>query len=106
MWDSAASPRGLRHTLTQAVRLIVVVLSFIMKTLNYFQIKNIAFKCLSYWSSKIQKKCLWKDKSRGNNLRHGSPLDLLWFDHNSKRKTAQTECTTNFRDQEKNIKIH
>ena len=44
-----------------AVRLNVVVLWFIMKTLNYFQIKLGAFKCLSYWSLKIQKKCLWKD---------------------------------------------
>ena len=56
MWDPAASPRGSRRTLTQEVRLIVVVLWFIMKTLNYFQIKLRAFNCFSYWSSKIQQK--------------------------------------------------
>ena len=52
------------------------------------------------------KKMFVERLSRGDNLRHGSPLDLLWFDHNSKRKIAQTECSTNFRDQEKNVKIH
>ena len=56
MWDPAASPRGSRRTLTQAVWLIVVILWFIIKTLNYFQIKLGAFKCLNYWSSKIQQK--------------------------------------------------
>ena len=40
-----------------------------------------------------------KIKNTGNNLRHGSPFDLIWFDHNSKRKTPQSECSTNLRAQ-------